>query len=158
MLRGKRQGCASVARELSRSECSKGCFASCHRPFHGAMPALLLILLTRGTCVLPIVHTRTHMHRHTCTYMYTHTQDSYTHSVWTALHTGMPGRAGAGIAAVLVEATKFYYVYGWVKTGDEYGVQQVVDMELQVRSRLGSSFLVSIPLVVHSISLTVCRG
>jgi len=90
--------------------------------------------------------------------MYTHTQDSYTHSVWTALHTGMPGRAGAGIAAVLVEATKFYYVYGWVKTGDEYGVQQVVDMELQVRSRLGSSFLVSIPLVVHSISLTVCRG
>jgi hypothetical protein len=40
------------------------------------------------------------------------------------------------VAAVLVEATKFYYVYGWVSTNEEYGVQQIVDMELQEGERI----------------------
>eukprot|EP00983_Pelagomonas_calceolata_P033949 1063404-Pelagomonas_calceolata.AAC.2 len=55
------------------------------------------------------------------------------------MQTGTPGDEGAGIAAVLVEASKFYYVYGWVGTGEEYGVQQVVDMELQMRAANGKA-------------------
>ena len=35
------------------------------------------------------------------------------------------------MAAVLVEAAKFFYAYGFVSTSEEHGVQQVVDMELQ---------------------------
>lgn len=53
----------------------------------------------------------------------------------------MPGD-DAGVSAVLVESSKFYYVYGCVGAAEAYGVQQVVDMELHEGERVLGARLV----------------
>ena len=73
-------------------------------------------------------------HTHVCVYMhasrragaYEPSFSTASHSpAYLCAHTGEPGPGGAGVSAVLVEATKFYYTYGVVPGGGEHGLQQV---------------------------------
>lgn len=51
--------------------------------------------------------------------------------------------AAAGVSAVLVEGSKFYYVYGVVPQGAAHGQQQVVDMGLDGGERVLGARLVA---------------
>ena len=54
------------------------------------------------------------------------------------------GRSKGNISAVLVEAQKLYYVYRRTSQGDEFGVQDVVDMDLQSGERVLGARLIEL--------------